>query len=183
MSASQPTLLKLLQSLKESQRKSATSKEDTEMIIPYLVKRSILQKCNEFPLSPAPKDTDLSTLGYAISILNQYMFYDPVLEKILHYLSQHKKTPTDVIKRLYIHTYTSPEIIPQPFYQVIKDNVEERGVQFATLFSCHCYVLFMIGNVIGFVIVQENTASQFYFETDAIKSIFTSKYPSITGLD
>jgi hypothetical protein len=179
-------LFKVVSVLKETQKNNQG--KETEYILSFRIKKEILQKCNEILVNPPTTSSDINKLGYCITILNQYRFYDPVLENItLHFMKQVQK-PEELLKRLYIHLYFSIDIIPQPHYQYIKDHVEriqqqrENPIYISQLFSYHCYVLFMIGNVIGFVFVKDNIISNdlFYFESDEVKQIFDNKNREFT---
>jgi len=173
------TLFQLVTELKDQQRKNTDVKVDTEYILPYRIKRAIITKCNEISFEKPLTSTERSKVAYCITIINQYRFYDPILEKVLFYLSEATPQLDEILKRFYVHTYVSVDSIPQPFYQTIKDTIEAQQIHISTLFSYHCYVLFMIGKVIGFVFVKENTIGPFHFESDEIKSIFDKKYPSL----
>ena len=74
--------------------------KETEYILSFRIKKEILQKCNQILVNPPTNASDINKLGYCITILNQYRFYDPILENItLHFMKQVQK-PEELLKRL-----------------------------------------------------------------------------------
>ena len=109
--------------------------------------------------------------------LNKYLFYDPILGKIFDYLCTYDKEV--LTNRMAVKLYICTDAIPQPFYQVVKDRVTEQGKYIGLMSSCTVYILFMIGSVIGFVMVNQNHVVCSHMDSELIQSVFQKNYPTL----
>lgn len=185
MSASPSRLLiELISNLKSSQQNE--EKKDTEYILSYRTKKQILDIIRaarlDTKLEIKPTEQEYRTWGYTLSVLNDYLFYDPLLGTVFDYLCTHTNNKEELTSRAAIKMYPSPDVIPQPFYQFVKDTVAAQGKVVGDLSSCQVYVMYMIGKVIGFVVVENyNTMVCSHFESSLIQLVFQKKYPAIQG--
>jgi hypothetical protein len=174
-------LLELVSQLKTSQQNE--EKRETEYILSFSTKKQILDIIRasrlETKMGVKPTDQEYRTWGFVLSVLNDYLFYDPLLATVFDYVCVHTTNKEELTSRATIKVYPCPDVIPQPFYQFIKDTVDSQSKVLGDMYSCHVYVMYMIGKVIGFAVVQNKTSVCFHFESPLIQSVFQKKNPTL----
>jgi hypothetical protein len=175
-------LIKFVFELKASQQNE--EKQETEHILSYQTKKQILDMIRSAKLDTkkgvTPTEHEYRTWGVVLSVLNDYLFYDPVLDTVFDYVCEHTTNKEELAKRVSIKIYPCPDVIPQPFYQFVKDTVNAQGKVLGDMSVCHVYVIYMIGRVVGFAVVkQDNTIQCSHFESPLIEKVFFSRYPTL----
>jgi len=164
-------LQKLVEELTILPRKSSTSYRDTEFMIPYVQKRSLLDRLSSYSFTNPPTKTDVALLTTILTQMNQYEIYDPVLLQLFSYLCEHTSKES-LTTCMYIKNYPSPDVVPQPYYQQIKKYVSNQGLVLGDLNFAYIDVVFMIGKVIGFVIYLENKVFCSQFDSELIQRTY-----------
>lgn len=174
-------LLKLVSQLKTSQQNE--EKRETEYILSYRTKKQILDMIRSARLDKKmdvkPAEQEYRIWGFVLSVLNDYLFYDPLLTTVFDYVCAHTTNKEELTSRSSIKVYPCPDVIPQPFYQFVKDTVKAQSKVLGDMAACQVYVMYMIGKVIGFAVVENKTSVCFHFDSPLIQTVFQNKNSSL----
>lgn len=161
------------------EREKNAKQAHTEFIIPFrvkvkyevnqqvqyqdrFVKRDLFRTLYNYPYDQANQE-DISTLWYALSVLNRYPIEDESLEKLFFYLCS-LGYPAELFKRCGIKEYLSSDVIPLVPYQFIKDHLQKEEKKIGSYSSHTFYLFYMIGKMVAFVITLHHRSVYVYIE-------------------
>ena len=126
--------------------------------------------------------SNIASLLTLLTLLNSMMLHDDEIERLYSFLCT-KTNSLEVATTSTISYYPSPETLPHPYVEQIKQRTLKLGVVLGDYSSHSIYVIRMMGVIIGFVFTkhvdgkERSVLSQ--FDTESIESVFRSRYPQI----
>lgn len=165
------SLTDLLSELSTLTLKTQQSTYPSEFILPYVTKRRILSQIESYRYSENPTSDELSLLKDLLTYMNQYEYYDPVLLNLFDYLCKHV-SKEELTNCSFIKRYTCPDVVPQPYYGLIKKSVTEQGMVVGNMNHGNVDVITMIGKMIGYVIYEQDRVLCYHMETPLLSAMY-----------
>ena len=127
-------------------------------LVPEIFKGSLLSKyklINEIKIINNQYESDEETDALILELLTSVNKYNIIHKEISELFNKVCKLGNELIKTCYIRYYTTTNVIPQPYYQLLRSMVKEKGKDLGDYSFYESFIIYMMGSIIGFVIVEE----------------------------
>ena len=125
-------------------------------LVPEIFKGSLLSKyklINEIKIINNQYESDEETDALILELLTSVNKYNIIHKEISELFNKVCKLGNELIKTCYIRYYTTTNVIPQPYYQLLRSMVKEKGKDLGDYSFYESFIIYMMGSIIGFVIV------------------------------
>ena len=140
----------------------------------YSLKQKLLLHLKQ--LKKLKKDVIIESALQTMALLNQFDVADSIVTEWMSWMDQ-KQIP--YWGTCALHRYVNPDLIPQPFYHVVKSKLLHNGIIVGMLHDYDGYAAVMNGKCVGFLITDdvEKRIVHAWFENDSIGTHVMERVP------